>query len=161
MDQILSRLAREQFSINHCIMVQLNSDEAIRFYADKDCDPILPFLMEHLTSGPIVAMEVVSNNGVKKLIEITGNYKIGVLKKYKIEFLLFFFYLFIEGPENPDEAKENAPNSLRAKFGTDLINNFVHCSVSDSHAQRVTSSIQIEIIINFKIFFFLYNCYRN
>lgn len=53
-------------------MVQLSADEAIQFYADKEGDAILPFLMEHLKSGPIVAFELISNNAVKKLIEIAG-----------------------------------------------------------------------------------------
>lgn len=72
MDRILTRLTEETFSVNNCVMLQLNSDEAIKFYADKEGDSVLPFLMEHLVSGPILAMELISNNAVRKLLEVTG-----------------------------------------------------------------------------------------
>lgn len=46
-------------------------------------------------------------------------------------------FCFFQGPENPDDAKKEAPNSLRAKFGDDLIQNAVHCSESPESANRV------------------------
>lgn len=72
MDKIINRLSQENFSISSCVMIQLSADEAIQFYADKEGDAVLPFLMDHLKSGPIVAFELISHNAVKKLIEIAG-----------------------------------------------------------------------------------------
>lgn len=54
-------------------MVKLSADNAIQFYEDKSGDSTLPFLMEHLVSGPILCLELMANNAVQKLIEIAGN----------------------------------------------------------------------------------------
>merc|ERR1711970_1011723 len=40
------------------------------------------------------------------------------------------------GPEDPIEAQKSAPNSLRATFGTDLIQNAVHASADLNKANR-------------------------
>ena len=53
-------------------MFKLNAEEANKFYSDKQGDAILPFLIEHITSGPVVAMELISSNAVQKLLDITG-----------------------------------------------------------------------------------------
>ncbi|KAK4537431.1 hypothetical protein CDCA_CDCA12G3456 [Cyanidium caldarium] len=40
------------------------------------------------------------------------------------------------GPEDPDEAREAAPNTLRALFGTDRVRNAVYASASAEEARR-------------------------
>lgn len=94
-------------------MLQLDSDEARRFYSDREGDAHLPFLIEHIVSGPVVVMELISRNAVQRLIDVCG-------------------------PEDPSDAKAHSPNSLRAKFGTDLLKNAVHCSKTAEAANRVS-----------------------
>lgn len=72
MDKIVNRLCGEGFSINNCAMFHLNESNAKQFYSDLEGDAILPFLIDHLASGPIVALELISRNAVKHLIDITG-----------------------------------------------------------------------------------------
>lgn len=109
MDKILRRL--DGFSINNCLMVHLNAEEALKFYADRKGDSVLPFLMDHLMSGPILGLELIAANAVQKLIEITG-------------------------PENPATAKTQAPESLRALYGDDIINNYIHCADTAALAEK-------------------------
>lgn len=116
MDQILSRICNEGFSINNCAMLQLDSEEARRFYSDREGDAHLPFLIEHIVSGPILIMELISRNAVQRLIDVCG-------------------------PEDPSDAKTHSPNSLRAKFGQDLLKNAVHCSQTAAAANRVSSNL--------------------
>ena len=58
-----------------------------------------------MTSGPVVGMELVADDAIKK------------------------WRAFI-GPTNSLKAKEEAPNSVRGKFGTDATMNAVHGSDS-------------------------------
>lgn len=68
--------------------------------------------MEHVTSGPIVAFQLLRRNA---LIE----------------------YLNLVGPEDPIEAKQKFPDSLRARFGTDKIKNALFVSSSLDSAEKV------------------------
>lgn len=70
MDKILKRLS--DFYIKNCLMVKLNAANAIKFYESKAGDSVLPFLMEHLISGPVLALELVGTNVIKSLIDICG-----------------------------------------------------------------------------------------
>lgn len=112
MDQIVNRLCNDGFSINNVAMLCLDAIQAKHFYLDREGDASLPFLIDHLASGPVVALELVGRNAVQRLIEMTG-------------------------PEDPAVAKIEAPNSLRAIFGIDKTRNFVHCSASMELAQSV------------------------
>lgn len=94
-------------------MLQLDSEQARQFYSDREGDAHLPFLIEHIVSGPVVVMELISRNAVQRLIDVCG-------------------------PENPSDAKAHSPNSLRSKFGKDLLTNAVHCSETAVAANKVS-----------------------
>ncbi|KAI8743628.1 nucleoside diphosphate kinase 7 [Biomphalaria glabrata] len=64
-----------------------------------------------ITSGPIVAFELVGENAVQRWQELVG-------------------------PTDPSVARSEAASSLRARFGKDLLHNAVHCSGSPSAAAR-------------------------
>lgn len=60
-------------------------------------------LIEHLSNGPLVALEIRQENAVAQFREFCG-------------------------PHDPEIAKHLRPNTLRAKFGEDRVKNAVHCT---------------------------------
>lgn len=65
-----------------------------------------------MSSGPIVAMELMGSNVIQDWRNILG-------------------------PTNSAEAREVAPNTVRAKFGSDNTRNAAHGSDSEKSANRV------------------------
>lgn len=60
-------------------------------------------MVEELTSGPCIAMEITGDNAHARFREFTG-------------------------PVDPEIARHLRPHTLRAKFGTDKIKNAIHCT---------------------------------
>jgi nucleoside-diphosphate kinase len=60
-------------------------------------------MIDHLASGPAVALEVRQENAVEKFRKLCG-------------------------PYDPEIARKLEPNTLRAKFGVDRVLNAVHCT---------------------------------
>lgn len=109
LDKIIGRL--NAFSITNCLMTRLTAEQALEFYAERKGDAKLPFLMEHATSGPVLALELNAANALQLLIDLCG-------------------------PEDPNVARVEQPDSLRALFGQDVVNNFVHCAETAAMARR-------------------------
>lgn len=82
-------------------MCQVQSEEAMRFFEAKKSDAFLPFLVEHLSSGPILALELVSEDAVQKWLDLIG-------------------------PDDPIKARKDAPDTLRAIYGQELVTNGFH-----------------------------------
>lgn len=62
-------------------------------------------MMEHICSGPVLALLISNRNG-------------SVVENFRA----------LCGPYEPELAQIIAPNTLRAKFGIDNIHNAVHCT---------------------------------
>lgn len=78
-------------------MLKLQPLTAVQFCNDKSTDDAnVSLLMDDITSGPVIVMEVLGENAIEEVKKICG-------------------------PDSIDEAKKNYPASLRAKFGLDNI----------------------------------------
>jgi nucleoside-diphosphate kinase len=109
MGEIIDIIYSEGFRIAKMRMVQLSQKEAQQFYAVHEGKPFFHSLVEYMSSDKIVALELVSNDAVAK-------------------------WRAVIGPTNCEDAKRDAPNSIRARFGTDKTRNAVHGSDSRDNA---------------------------
>ena len=60
-------------------------------------------MIEHMSSGPLIAMEIRQQNAVAKFRELCG-------------------------PHDPEISKYLKPDTIRAKFGIERVRNVVHCT---------------------------------
>ncbi|KAH0786365.1 Nucleoside diphosphate kinase family protein [Histomonas meleagridis] len=84
---------------------------ASTFYAEHQGKSFYNTLINYITSGPIVAMELTGNNAISLWRQLIG-------------------------PTNLETAKRESPNSLRAKYARNTTENFAHGSDSPESAQR-------------------------
>ncbi len=141
MDKILNQLRDERFTIGHCKMVQLDRDCASRLFMQEmdDVNPTLPDLVESITIGPVVVLELFGQNAIRKLLDVVGE-NWGFSNIWRLIQRLNIFY-FLLGPDCPNDAKELYPNSIRAKFGTTLLKNVAFCSKSVASVAMVSGMI--------------------
>ncbi|XP_076164625.1 nucleoside diphosphate kinase homolog 7 [Ptiloglossa arizonensis] len=109
--QILKRIASCNFHIINIKMVKLTQDQASQFCQDIEDATNIGYIVNMLTSGPIVALELLGDHVITRWLEVIG-------------------------PEDSNEARAKAPNSIRACFGKDNIYNAVHGSANEEAAQR-------------------------
>lgn len=102
--KIVDIVLSQGFEISAMEMFYLDKTYAEEFFeVYKGVLPEYSALVEHVTSGPIIAMEVRQENVVNALRELCG-------------------------PHDPEIAKEIRPNTIRAIFGADRVKNAVHCT---------------------------------
>lgn len=105
MGQIIDAIQSNGFVINKLKMSKFSADTAAQFYAEHRDKPFFPNLSQFITSDVVIGMELVANNAVTAWRQLIG-------------------------PTNTVTAKSEAPQSLRARFGTDGTKNAVHGSDS-------------------------------
>ena len=108
---IFDRVTSEGILICQAKMVQLSPKEAGEFYAEHVGKPFFERLINFMTSGPIVAFEITGEEAVTKWREIIG-------------------------PTDSAVARQDAPRSIRAQFGTDTTRNACHGSDSPESSKR-------------------------
>lgn len=92
---------------------KLSKQEAQAFYAVHRGKPFYDTLTDFMSSGRICAMELVASNAIKKWRDLLG-------------------------PTDSDQARKEAPNSIRANFGTNKTYNACHGSdAPDTAAQEL------------------------
>ncbi|XP_065056244.1 nucleoside diphosphate kinase homolog 7-like [Rhopilema esculentum] len=111
MGEIINIIQSEEFVICQAKMVQLSRREAMEFYAEHEGKPFFEGLVDFMTSGPAVAMELMAHDAIKKWRSLLG-------------------------PTNTLKAREEAPGSIRAIFGSDGTRNACHGSDSGASAER-------------------------
>jgi len=109
--KIIDAVYKDGFRIAQLRTLQLTRRDAMDFYAEHEGKPFYPALTEFMSSGPIVAMELVADGAIQKWRKLIG-------------------------PTNTFTAQKEAPNSLRALFGTDGTRNACHGSDSTASAER-------------------------
>lgn len=101
--EILSQIEDRQFQICRLRMCQLSRKQALDFYEFRKGDAFLPFMLEHIVSGPMIALELVGINAIERWRQEIG-------------------------PADPAEARKTAPQSLRALYGVEKASNGFHGS---------------------------------
>eukprot|EP00744_Colponema_vietnamica_P001880 GILI01003054.1.p1 GENE.GILI01003054.1~~GILI01003054.1.p1 ORF type:complete len:376 (+),score=110.48 GILI01003054.1:153-1280(+) len=109
--KIVDAIYRDGFVISKLKMVRLTPADAQEFYAEHQGKPFFNTLISFMTRDVVVAMELVADNAVQKWRSLIG-------------------------PTNPENARREAPTSLRARFGSDGTQNAVHGSDSPASARR-------------------------
>lgn len=109
--EIIDRIEKEDFVICQTKKINLSRSDAARFYGEHQGKPFFEKLISFVTSGPVLSLELMGVDCVQKWRNLLG-------------------------PTNTQKAREEAPDSLRAIFGTDATRNACHGAHSDSSAAR-------------------------
>ncbi|CAF1518065.1 unnamed protein product [Adineta steineri] len=111
---IISAVYENGFTIARMRMVKLSQNEVMYFYSEHKTKEFFPRLCEFMTSGPVVAMELVGSDAVNRWRSMIG-------------------------PTDTQRAREQGAHLLRARFGTDGTKNALHGSDSAESVQRELS----------------------
>lgn len=109
--KIIDSVYQNGFCINSLRMSKFTKETAGQFYGEHKEKSFYPNLESFITSDVVVGMELVAEDAVTKWRELIG-------------------------PTNTQNAKAQAPSSLRALFGTDGTRNAVHGSDSQGSMKR-------------------------
>ena len=107
-NEIIAIVEDHDFNITKKKEMHIDEDMAKLHYEEHHDKPFFNDLIEFITSGPVVAMELEGEEAVSRLRELMG-------------------------ATNPSDAN---PGTIRAKYGTELEKNVVHGSDSPESAQR-------------------------
>ncbi|XP_049583346.2 thioredoxin domain-containing protein 6 [Syngnathus scovelli] len=110
-DTILEEIRNRGFSITRMEEKLLSKEKAEEFYKEQRERPFFNQLVEFMCSGPCVMMVLEKENAVEE-------------------------WRAAMGPTDPDWAKREFPDSLRAYLGSDILRNSVHGSSNPKHAQE-------------------------
>lgn len=110
-DNILQAIEKAGFTVVTKSHVQLTAGRAAEFYAEHTGKPFFEKLCGFMSSGPLVALVLAKSDAIPA-------------------------WRALMGPTNSLTAKEEAPDSLRARFGTDGTMNATHGSDSPASASR-------------------------
>ena len=105
---VVNRVEKEDFVITKMKMMQISTELAEMHYAEHSEKPFFGDLVTFITSGPVVAMQVEGENVVAQIRNLMG-------------------------ATNPSDA---TPGSIRGDLATELDQNVVHGSDSDTSAER-------------------------
>jgi nucleoside-diphosphate kinase len=107
--EIISIVLRNKFNINKLEMVTFSRERAEKFYEVHKDRPFYHDLVEYITGGPVLAMEVEDDGDT-----------VGRLRE-------------LIGATNPAEAR---PGTIRSMYGSNIQNNAVHGSDSPENAKK-------------------------
>eukprot|EP00668_Euglena_longa_P015166 GGOE01019218.1.p1 GENE.GGOE01019218.1~~GGOE01019218.1.p1 ORF type:complete len:386 (+),score=131.65 GGOE01019218.1:91-1248(+) len=111
MGEIFRAIAREGMRVNRIHMVQMTQEEAAEFFSGEQSQPHYRDLIQHIVAYPVVALHLAGEDCVTKWNKVLG-------------------------PRDPLQARQAAPQSLRAKYGTSMVLNVGHGSEDGRAADR-------------------------
>ena len=106
--EVITRVEEKGFEITKIKMMMISKSLAEEHYEEHKDKPFFNDLVEFITSGPVVAMQVEGENVVAQIRNLMG-------------------------ATNPSDA---TPGSIRGDLATELDQNVVHGSDSDTSAER-------------------------
>lgn len=106
--EVIGRFERRGFTLEKLALVDVDAELARRHYAEHVDKPFFPDLLEFITSGPVVAMQVAGESAVSVVRSMMGT-------------------------TNPVEA---APGTIRGDLALVITENIVHGSDSTESAER-------------------------
>lgn len=102
--KIIDIILKEGFEISCMEMFYLDKTSAEEFFdVYKGVLPEYASIIEHVTTGPVIAMEIRQENAVSSLRGLVG-------------------------PHDPEIARQLRPGTIRGMFGLDRVKNAVHCT---------------------------------
>ena len=117
--KIIDIILTEGFEISSMEMLYMDKIQTQEFFEIyKGVLPEYSQMVDAIVCGPVIALEVRQNDCVNKLRALVG-------------------------PHDPDIAKALRPNTIRAKFGQNTVNNAVHCTDLEEDA-----TIEVDYIFN-------------
>ena len=122
LDEIEEIILRQGFAILKRRRVRLTPEQTSEFYAEHYGKMFFPSLVAFMSSGEIMAMVLARNDAVS-------------------------YWRSIIGPTKTSKAREEAPFSIRAVFGTDDQRNAVHGSDSKENAAREIRALFPDAIV--------------
>jgi nucleoside-diphosphate kinase len=112
--KIIDAIYLNGFRVSKLKMSRFTPATASVFYGEHKAKPFFPNLQQFICSDVVVGMELVAENAIDKWRQLIG-------------------------PTNTAVAKTDAPDSLRAYFGTDGTKNAVHGSDSNGSVKKETA----------------------
>ena len=106
--EVISRVEEKGFEITKIKMMMISKSLAEEHYGEHKDKPFFNDLVEFITSGPVVAMQVEGENVVAQIRNLMG-------------------------ATNPSDA---TPGAIRGDLATELDQNVVHGSDSNTSAER-------------------------
>ncbi|XP_054240952.1 thioredoxin domain-containing protein 3 [Indicator indicator] len=122
-DDIMQKVKDAGFTISKIKEQALTREMAAQFYKDHEGKPFFEQLVNYMTEGPSVVMILTKENAVEEWRNLMG-------------------------PTDPEVAKENFPESIRARFARDILSNAVHGSSTQEHALKSIECVFGELDID-------------
>ncbi|XP_013878494.1 nucleoside diphosphate kinase homolog 7 [Austrofundulus limnaeus] len=111
MGDVIDLIYSSSLIVTKAKMTTLTWSQAADFYVEHQSKPFFNNLVQFASSGPVVAMELMGDEAVSTWRRLLG-------------------------PADSAAARKEAPQSIRAQFGTDVVKNVGHGSESLSAAAR-------------------------
>jgi nucleoside-diphosphate kinase len=109
--EILRRLEQKGLKVVGARLTRVTPELAARHYAEHNGKPFYPGLVQHITSGPVLALAIEGRSAIPVVRLMTG-------------------------ATNPQTA---APGTIRGDFGLAVTPNLIHASDSPASAERELS----------------------